>query len=170
MPELRRPSLELASSFEELRDAVLDGGYDGWTGASALALRDIPAYIDATRSWAKGERLERGWVPSDRFWVVEEGVVLGEVDVRHKLNNFLQQLGGHIGYLTHPEHRNKGVATFALREGLKRLAKIGVKRALITCLDDNVPSQRVIEKCGGVRIRDSKAKGPRRRRYVIALP
>lgn len=169
MRQLRRPSLELATSFEELRDAVLRGGYNGWTGASALALTDIPAYIAATRSWAKGEGLARGWVRSDRFWVVESGLVVGEVDVRHELNNFLQQLGGHIGYLTHPEHRNKGVATFALREGLKRLAKIGVKRALITCLDDNLPSQRVIEKCGGVRIGDSKARGPRRRRYVIAL-
>jgi predicted acetyltransferase len=169
MPKLRRPTLELAASFEELRDAVLRDGYNGWTGASAVALTDLPAYIQATRSWAKGQRISNGWVPSDRFWVVEDGVVVGEVDVRHKLNNFLLQFGGHIGYLTHPDHRNKGVATFALREGLKRLARIGVKRALITCLDDNLPSQRVIEKCGGVRIRDSKAKGPRRRRYVILL-
>jgi predicted acetyltransferase len=168
--ERRRPSPELVPSFERMRDAVLRTGYDGWKApGSAAAHTDVYAYVDAIQHWAKGEQLPRGWVPGDIFWIVEREGVVGEMAVRHRLTDYLREVGGHIGYLTHPEHRNRGVATFALREGLKVIASLGIGEALVTCLDTNVASARVIEKCGGVRIEDSSLPGPKRRRYVISL-
>jgi predicted acetyltransferase len=39
---------------------------------------------------------------------------------------------------------------------------------LVTCRDDNEPSARVIEKCGGLRIGDSPILEPKRRRYTLS--
>jgi predicted acetyltransferase len=74
----------------------------------------------------------------------------------------LEAFGGHVGYDVHPAHRNKGIATFALREALKFLGSKGVAEALITCAHDNAASIRVVEKCGGRRIEDTT-----RRRYAV---
>jgi predicted acetyltransferase len=169
MLTIREPCLELASSFEAMRDAVLRAGEDAWTGQTALARADVPAFIALLNRRARGQDIPNGWVPEATFWVIESGQVVGELELRHPLNEWLQQVGGNIGYLTHPEHRNQGVATFALREGLRILAGMGVHQALDTCRNDNVASVRVIEKCGGVRIEDSKAIGPARRRYLLSL-
>lgn len=119
---------------------------------------------------ALGRDIPDGWVSETTLWIVESGQVLGAVELRHPLNDWLHQVGGNIGYHTHPDHRNKGVASFALREGLKLLRKMGVQEALITCSEDNGPSIRVIEKCDAVRIEDSHVAGmATRRRYLIRL-
>ena len=168
MITIQIPTLELAESFEAMRDACLRNGDGAWTGRTGLALSDIPAFIALLNQRARGEAIPDGWVPETTFWVVEDGRVVGGLEVRHPLNEWLQQVGGNIGYLTRPDYRNRGIATFALREGVRILAQMGAEQALITCRDDNIASIRVIEKCGGVRIEDSAVQGPPRRRYLIS--
>lgn len=166
---LRKPSSELAESFIRFRDAVLAKGDGGWIApGTAIALTDVDAYIEAAGAWSVGKDVPNGWVPSSIYWILESGEIVGELVVRHSLTEHLREIGGHIGYLTHPAYRNRGIGTFALREGLKLLADMGVKEALVTCLDENTASVRVIEKCGGLRVNDA-ANGPKRRRYLFAL-
>lgn len=169
--ELCAPSPDLAASFERMRGAVLAAGEDAWDGhGTEIAWTDVYAYIKATNDWAKGQNLPPNWIPTSTYWIVENGEVVGELEVRHRLLPRLRVMGGHIGYHTHPGHRAKGVATFALREGLKVLADMGVPAALITCSDSNAASARVIEKCGGIRVDDSTVDGfEPRRRYVVPL-
>lgn len=173
--ELRRPSPELAASFVEMRDAFLADGDDRWSPPKALevttiAHTDVIGYIHLVNDWAEGKNLPNGWVPADEFWIVKDGVVVGSVGIRHRLNDWLSKFGGHIGYDVHPAYRNQGIATAALKEALLLLAQRGEPEALVTCNDDNLASARVIEKCGGVRISDSPtAEGVVKRRYVIAL-
>ncbi len=167
---LQRPSLELACSFEAMRDACLRNGESPWTKRTALALTDVPAFIALLNRRAAGEDIPEGWVPETTFWIVRSGrEVVGEVELRHPLNDWLRQVGGNIGYMTHPDYRKQGVASFALREGLKILRGMGLAEALVTCSDDNQASIRVIEKCGGSRVADSTAGRRVRRRYVISL-
>lgn len=169
--ELRRPTAELAESFELMRDAVLAVGENAWNGhGTEIAWNDVHAYIKATNDWAKGANLPHNWIPTSTYWIVDNGEVVGELEVRHRLLPRLREMGGHIGYHTHPEHRGKGIATYALQQGLKILAAMGTTAALITCGDSNAASARVIEKCGGVRVRDSAIPGfEPRRRYVVPL-
>lgn len=164
---LQKPCIELASSFAAMRDAVLQGGEDAWTGRTALARSDVPAFIALLDRRARGQDIPEGWVPETTFWIVDSENVVGELEIRHPLNEWLQQVGGNIGYLTHPDYRNRGIATFALSSGVNILAGRGVRGVLVTCRDDNAPSIRVIEKCGGVRVENSSAGGPLRRRYII---
>jgi predicted acetyltransferase len=172
--EFRRPHRQLAASFAEMRDAFLAMGDDRWSAASshsqkAIAHSDVDGYVKLLNDWARGENLPNGWVPGDEFWIVNDGRVVGELRVRHRLTDWLRQMGGHIGFLVHPDFRNQGIATFALREGVKVVALLGEPEALVTCAEDNAASARVIDKCGGVRIADSMLEGfTKRRRYVIA--
>jgi aminoglycoside 6'-N-acetyltransferase len=94
--------------------------------------------------------------------VLLDDIVVAHCDIRHPLTPKLERFGGNIGYHVHPSYRNRGIATFALREALGILAGKGEAFALLTCAHDNVASIRTIEKCGGRRIADSM-----RRRYVI---
>jgi predicted acetyltransferase len=89
----------------------------------------------------------------------------------HSLNPYLERFGGHIGYVVVPEYRRQGYATEILRQLLQiACQKLGLKRVLVTCDDDNVGSIKTIEKNGGVF--ESLVTGPDsdtpKRRYWIA--
>jgi predicted acetyltransferase len=104
-------------------------------------------------------------VPSDYWWIAEGDEVVGFLAIRHRLDDWLLEVGGHIGYSVRPSRRRQGHATRALGLALERSRELGIDRALVTCDDDNVASARTIESQGGVLedVREDK------RRYWIAL-
>jgi len=76
---------------------------------------------------------------------------VGRVSIRHRLNDILLQVGGHIGYVVVPEFRRQGHATAILRLALHFAHdKLGHDRVLVTCDDDNIGSIKTIENNGGV--------------------
>jgi predicted acetyltransferase len=86
------------------------------------------------------------------------GQVAGRLSVRHALNDFLLQQGGHIGYGVLPPFRSRGLGTRMLQRGLEHAATLGIGRVLVTCDDTNVASRRIIEGAGGVY--ESSYSGP----------
>ncbi|WP_079576399.1 GNAT family N-acetyltransferase [Krasilnikoviella flava] len=112
-------------------------------------------------------------LPPDRvrcdFLVADvDGVPVGRVSVRHELNAYLHEIGGHVGYAVAPEHRRRGYATEMLRQSVALLAAGGVEQVLVTCDGDNAGSAAVIEACGGV-LEDVRTRGDEtKRRYWIA--
>ncbi|MDF8263120.1 GNAT family N-acetyltransferase [Luteipulveratus flavus] len=94
-----------------------------------------------------------GLVPASLYWIVDDaepGRVLGSLSLRHELNEFLLNEGGHIGYGVRPSARGRGVATAALRASLDEARALGLERVLVTCDDDNEASRRTILGGGGV--------------------
>jgi predicted acetyltransferase len=61
---------------------------------------------------------------------------------------------GHIGYAVVPWKQGRGYATRALREILREARAEGLRYVEITTDPDNVPSQRVIERNGGVLVEE----------------
>jgi predicted acetyltransferase len=161
---LKRVSAEFADAFIVMRDAFTAAGENEWGGGAVIAHTDPAGYLETLRSWSEGENLPANWCPADCYLIFSEDVVIGQLDVRHPLTEHLKQYGGNIGYNVHPGHRNRGIATWALRAALEMLAAKGATEALLTCAHDNAASIRVIEKCDGQRIADST-----RRRYVIPV-
>lgn len=117
---------------------------------------------------ACGEGLAAGWVRNTFLIAIEDDAIVGRVSIRHELNDFLADIGGHVGYGVPAAHRSRGVATALLRYAAARLHDEGVTRVLVTCDDDNLASARVIERCGGV-LEDIRPNppGPAKRRYWI---
>ena len=97
-----------------------------------------------------GKNIKPNRVPKTTYWLVDRCEVVGQVVVRHKLNNDLLSYGGHISYCVKFGMWGNGVGTKMLAKALKKAREIGLDRVLITCDNDNFGSAKVIEKNGGV--------------------
>ena len=93
-----------------------------------------------------------GKVPNSVYFLldIEGDRLLGAVDVRHYLNDYLLQFGGHIGDGIRPSERRKGYATEMIRLSLIECKKLGISRVLMVCDKTNVGSAKSIIKNGGV--------------------
>ncbi|MBR0419087.1 MAG: GNAT family N-acetyltransferase [Erysipelotrichaceae bacterium] len=84
---------------------------------------------------------------------MKDDELVGMVNIRPlaETHVYLKEYGGHIGYAVRPSYRNKGVAKQMLRDTLKICKEeFGLDRVMITCLEDNIASQKVIISNGGV--------------------
>lgn len=167
---LTRPSLDLYDSW-----ACCVAEFEpGHIPASAMWLLDrepevsreyCAALIKAVEAVADTSRPPRGGlVHADSYWVTEDQVVIGFLQLRHTLNDYLLEEGGHIGYSIRPAYRRRGHATRALGLALHRARDLGLNRVLVTCDDDNLTSAKTIESQGGV-LEDVRAD---KRRYWIS--
>jgi predicted acetyltransferase len=110
-----------------------------------------------------------GRVHATHWWIVEGDSYLGAIDLRHYLNAFLLDAGGHIGYSIRPSARRRGLATWALGAVLPEARALGLDRVLVTCDDDNIGSARSIERNGGVLEDVRSTDAGIKRRYWITL-
>jgi len=97
------------------------------------------------------ENLPEGRVPGYTYFYVREddGKIIGMINIRLTLNDFLRREGGHIGYCIRPKERNKGYGTQMLGDALALLSFIGLDDIIITCDKSNTASACVIKNCGG---------------------
>lgn len=102
----------------------------------------------------------------------EDNSVIGVLQIRRRLNEFLEHYAGHIGYCVRPSERRKGWATRMLSQALPECGRLGIYDVLICCLAENEASRRVILRNGGVY--ESTVLEPRSQsrieRYWIHLP
>ncbi len=167
--ELRELRLEDKGAF---MDAMGDFARERPPWSFALgweASADFADYVAKLANWSRGVDLPAGFVPNTFYVAVDGGTVVGRVSLRHRLNDFLRRIGGHVGYGVRPGCRRRGYATAMLRQALPIAAAKGIARVLITCDVDNVGSRKVIERCGGVF--ESETNDPdlavQKRRYWI---
>ncbi|RDW21142.1 GNAT family N-acetyltransferase [Oceanobacillus arenosus] len=91
------------------------------------------------------------WVPNSNYFLInDENRIVAMVNIRHRLNDYLHNIGGHIGYGVRPSERRKGYATLMLAKALKKCKELELKRVLITCDEDNIGSAKVILNNGGI--------------------
>ena len=93
-----------------------------------------------------------GRVPSETFMLIreEDNKLVGIIDIRLMLNDYLFNYGGHIGYGIRPSERRKGYASYQLYLGLKFCLEKGLDKVLVTCDKDNIGSAKTIINSGGV--------------------
>ena len=117
------------------------------------------------------EKGNRHGVPATLFFLVnDENRILGAIQIRHHINHpNLMEYGGHIGYGIRPSERGKWYATEMLRLALIESRKLGLQKVLLGCHDDNIASQKTIEKNGGIFDRYTEYELKKSRRYWINL-
>ena len=126
-------------------------------------------YLDVLEEREQGINLPSQHVPETFLFAFVGSRIVGRAAIRHSLNDVLERVGGHIGYVVVPQFRRQGYATEILRLSLQiAREKCGIHRVLLTCDDDNIGSIRTIEKNGG--ILENVVSGPDltpKRRYWI---
>jgi len=155
MPKLIKPTARLHAAWLRSRDDWGKGVHEHGAG---LRPDDDVDSTSGFRAWL--QRLHReedpaipaaeGWVHCTYRWIVEDDEVLGAIALRHELNDFLLDAGGHIGYGVRPAARRRGLASWALGETLREAARLGLNRVLIVCTVENTASARTIEGKGAV--------------------
>ena len=95
---------------------------------------------------------ENGKVPDSVFFLLDEEKdrLLGAVNIRHYLNDYLLREGGHIGDGIRPSERRKGYATKMIGLALNECKRLGIDKVLITCNKDNIGSAKSIINNGGI--------------------
>ncbi len=116
----------------------------------AVGKEDFTSLVKLSADRAKGVNLPDGFVPDSTFWLVRGERILGTVNLRHELTDYLRHSGGHIGYTIRPSQRGKGLATVMLKLTLEKACSMGIGRALVTCDKENIGSARVVQKNGGL--------------------
>lgn len=92
------------------------------------------------------DTVPKGLVPSSTYLGIREkdNYIVGMIDIRHYLNEYLTQVGGHIGYGVRKTERNKGYAKQMLKLALEKCKELKIKKVLITCDEDNIATEKVI--------------------------
>lgn len=93
---------------------------------------------------------QTGWVNCSTFFAFVGDKIVGTIQIRHTLNGFLFNTGGHIGYSVVPSERGKGYAATMLGLALEKCRDMGIEKALVTCNKGNIASAKTIMKCGGI--------------------
>jgi predicted acetyltransferase len=121
-------------------------------GGALVEKSDYDTWLKQLADNSDKSTVNKDWVVASTFLAIRKSdrKLIGMIDIRHELNDFLQSYGGHIGLGIRPSERSKGYASIITMEALKFCKKIGLRKVMLACYKDNLPSNRTIEKCGGI--------------------
>lgn len=164
VPEYKDKIMDYKREFIENGDSM-DGTanlrnaetFEEWYGAFCDNLRE--------------ETVRDGLVPATTYLAIstDDGHLIGMIDIRHRLNDYLLNFGGHIGYSVRKSDRKQGYATEMLALALEECTKLDIRKVLITCDKANTASAKTIIKNGGILENEIPDEGRITQRYWIAL-
>ncbi|MDF2878093.1 MAG: acetyltransferase [Clostridia bacterium] len=151
-------TLELIRASEELEEQYNDFifeweayGEDIIPYAVRLLDKDYKSWLEYTYSIENKETCPRHLVPAHTYFLVcNNKRIFGAINIRHCLNEYLFQFGGHIGYGIRPSERGKGYASLMLGMALPIAKKLEIDEVLVTCDKNNTASAKTIIKNGGI--------------------
>ena len=168
---LVKPDLSYADEIikykeESLKESPLINGSAGLNRFSS-----IEDWLEELKKRSCEDTVPEGLVPSSTYLGVREkdNYIVGMIDIRHYLNEYLTQVGGNIGYSVRKSERNKGYTKQMLKLSLEKCKELKIKKVLITCDEDNIASEKVILSAN-VKLEDIRnIDGENKKRFWIEL-
>lgn len=149
---LVRPTLELQEKALEYRNEHFQHGEDIIYGSELFdKTESYEEWLSSVTLNTSPQTVNENWVVTDTFFAVRisDDKIVGIIDLRHTLNDFLKDLGN-CGYSVRPSERKKGYATEMLYLLLQAAREAGMKELHISVEKENTASIKVIQKNGGV--------------------
>lgn len=156
--------MDYKSEFEVNGDSM-----DGTAGLQKA--KNFDEWFSVLTDNSKEETVREGLVKASTYLAVRlcNKRIIGMIDIRHCLNDYLLKFGGHIGYSVRKSERRKGYAKEMLHLALKKCEDLNIKKVLVTCDKENIASAKTIMGNGGV-LQNEVSEGKRiTQRYWISL-
>ena len=168
--KLVRPTVEHKSKAIDFRQEFFDNNETIINGSELLDKTD--SYEEWLRTVTNNTNLETvdpNWVVTDTFFAVDdENNIIGIIDLRHTLNDFLKNCGN-CGYSVRPSERRKGYAVKMLRQILEIARSTGLHEIHISAERNNKPSIKTITRNGGIYERSFEFESEQADIYKIIL-
>lgn len=146
------PAEEHREAAEDYLEEHISYGENELHGAALMERMEFDPWLAMSIRNRDAATANPHWVQSSTFFVFRESDkrMIGMVDIRHRLNDFLSSFGGHIGYGVRPTERQKGYAKEILRLALEYArSEIGLEKVMIACYKENAGSWKTILANGG---------------------
>lgn len=130
----------------EMLQEIGPGETDFPNDAYNIEPNNFLAYLQKNFNLSQEIGLEANEIPQTTYWLYIEGKAVGYGTIKHHLNdNNLKKISGHIGFSIRPSERGKRYGDLILKELLQKAKDKGINEVVITCLENNVRSRKVIE-------------------------
>jgi len=168
--KLVRPTLEMKEEALAYRQSHFDAGEHEISGSELLdQTEDYAQWVQSITANTSPETVNPAWVVTDTYFAVDENdKIVGIIDLRHSLNDFLQDFGN-VGYSVKPSERRKGYATEMFCQVREIARQAGMKELHMAVHRDNEPSVKTIVNAGGVAYRSFIAEEKWADMYVVKL-
>ena len=170
MITLKRPVKENESDAKAFKQEFVDNGETTINGSELLdQLDSYDEWLRSVTDNTSSDTVNSSWVVTDTYFAFNDNDrIIGIIDLRHDLNDFLKDFGN-SGYSVRPSERRKGYATQMLNLIIRRAGEIGMKRLQLSVERTNEPSIKTIIKNGGVYERSFLFEGEEADIYIIDI-
>ena len=164
------PTIKYKDKALQFKKEFLDNNENVINGSELLdKTESYEEWLQSVTNNADIKTVNPEWVLTDTFFAVDDNdEIVGIIDLRHELNEFIQDFGN-SGYSVRPSERRKEYATEMLRL-IKEVAKrVGLDSLQLSVERSNEPSVKTIKKNGGLYERSFEFEGEIADVYKVKL-
>ena len=145
------PTKKYFNQIEAYKKEMIENN-SSMDGCGSLRNDSIKEWLKKSKDHKQGKNLPSGYVRATQYICIRKSddKLIGMLQIRHELNDYLFNYGGHIGDSILPSQRNKGYGKKILSLGIEKCKKMGIDRVLILCKETNIASRKCILANGGV--------------------